>query len=134
MAYDEALAERIRTHLAPGAWGAASITEKKMFGGVAWMVQGNMAVGIVKDDLMVRVGPDAFESALKKKHARPMDFTGRPMKGYVYVAPAGVKTEASLTPWLERGVEFAMSLPAKSASASSKKKKKKKKKTATKKR
>lgn len=107
MAYDLELAERVRTRVGGDA------SEKKMFGGVAWMVGGNMAVGIVKDDLMVRVGPDAHEDALAQPHARPMDFSGKPMVGMVYVAPAGVADDAALDGWVGRGVAFARSLPAK---------------------
>ncbi len=85
MAYDEGLAERIREGLAE----QRDVTEKKMFGGVAFMLRGSMFVGIVKEDLMVRVGAEAHEDALREPHARTMDFTGKPMRGYVYVAPPG---------------------------------------------
>lgn len=124
MAYDEALADRIRMALAE----RTDISEKKMFGGIAFMLAGNMTVGIVGDDLMVRVGPDAWEKSMALSHARPMDFTGRPMKGYVYVAPKGIATAAKLRTWIGRGVDFAETLPPKTA----KKKVAKKKKTAKK--
>ena len=106
MAYDEGLAQRIRELLdeRPG------LGEKKMFGGVAFLVGGNMAVGIVKDELMVRVGPQAHDAALAEPHVRPMDFTRRPMKGFVFVAPAGFEDDADLSRWVERGARFAASL------------------------
>lgn len=109
MAYDEHLAERVGRALArrPG------LTEKKMFGGIAFMLNGNMCCGIVKDDLMVRVGPQAHDEALAQPHARPMDFAGRPMKGMVYVDPAGVRSDGALAAWVQRGVDFAAALPPK---------------------
>lgn len=109
MAYDEALAERVREAIAV----REGLSERKMFGGVAWMLHGNMAVGIVGDDLMVRVGPEAHEAALNEPHARPMDFSGRPMKGYVYVAPQGVAADQELAAWVARGADFAETLPPK---------------------
>lgn len=107
MAFDEDLADRIREITDP----LKNITEKKMFGGIAFMVGGKMAVGIIGEDLMVRVGPDDHEAALKRAHVRPMDFTGRPMKGYVYVAPEGIRTKAQLAKWVDRGLSFARTLP-----------------------
>jgi TfoX/Sxy family transcriptional regulator of competence genes len=109
MPYSETLAQRIRTVLAdqPGRW------ERKMFGGVAFMLNGNMCCGVIKDDLMVRVGPGRHEEALALPHARPMDFTHRPMKGMVYVDPVGVVADAALAEWVQRGLEFALSLPPK---------------------
>ena len=112
MAYDEELAERIRRALA----GRKGLSEKKMFGGIAFMLRGNMACGIVRDQLMVRVGPERYDDALARPHARPMDFTGRPMKGMVYVGPEGLRSDADLAGWLRRGVEFAASFPPKKAS------------------
>jgi TfoX/Sxy family transcriptional regulator of competence genes len=109
MAYDEALAQRIREALA----GTAGLSERKMFGGIAFMVNGNMACGIVGDDLMVRVGPDNHDEALGQAHARPMDFNGRPMRGMVYIEPAGTTAAAALRSWLDRGVAFSTSLPPK---------------------
>ena len=108
MAYDEALAARIRTLLA----GRNDVREQKMFGGLAFLVGGKMAVGILGEDLMVRVGRDAYDEALERPHTRPMDFTGRPMKGMVYVAPAGIGSEHDLAGWLEAGVACAASLAA----------------------
>jgi TfoX/Sxy family transcriptional regulator of competence genes len=109
MAYDEILAERIRTLL----YRRKSITERRMFGGLAFLVGGNMACGIIKEELMVRVGPDRYDEALGQPHARPMDFTKRPMRGMVYVGTAGFSTDQSLKAWVDRGVRFARSLPAK---------------------
>ena len=109
MAYDEKLAERIRVVIED----QPEATERKMFGGLCFMVAGNMAVGIVGKQLMVRVGPDAYEAALRKPHAREMDFTGRPMKGMVMVSVAGIDSDADLGTWVARGVDFAGSLPAK---------------------
>lgn len=109
MAYDEQLAERIRTALK----AEPNVTEKKMFGGVAFMVGGNMACGPVGDELMVRVGPVAYDDALARPHARPCDFTGRPMKGMVLVGTPGFASDADLAAWVEAGAAFARSLPAK---------------------
>ena len=108
MAYDEKLAARVRKALA----GEADLTERKMFGGLSFMLNGNMCCGVVAGDLMVRVGPDAYGNALQQRGARPMDFTGRPMKGMVYVGPADCEGRALKT-WLQRGVAFASSLPGK---------------------
>ncbi len=109
MAYDEVLAERLRSVFQ----GREGVTERKMFGGLCFMLGGNMALGITGDDLMVRVGPDKFEEILFLPHARPMDFTGRPMKGMVYVEAAGVQSDEGLAEWAERGMNFAGSLPPK---------------------
>jgi TfoX/Sxy family transcriptional regulator of competence genes len=106
MAYDESLADRIRRALGP----RADVTEKKMFGGLAFLLGGKMFCGIAKDELMVRVGPDRYEQALGEAHVRPMDFTGRPMNGYVFVAAAGCQTEKAVTAWVERGAEFVATL------------------------
>lgn len=102
MAYSEAVAERIRVALAP----RRDVVEKKMFGGVAFMISGAMAIGVVKDELMVRVGPDAHDSAVARPHARVMDFTGKPMRGFVFVSPLGFKTSAQLARWVTLAVEF----------------------------
>ena len=109
MAYDEALSARIRSAFDSDQ----SVTEKKMFGGVAFMVSGNMACGIVSNELMVRVGPDNCEDALSRPHARPMDFTGRPTRGMVYVDRPGFESDQDLAAWVESGASFARSLPAK---------------------
>ena len=109
MAYDERLAARIRQLLE----GRTDVIEKTMFGGVAFMVRGHMCAGIVKDDLMIRVGKDAYEDLVARPHARRMDFTGRPMTGFVFVAPAGVRTTAMLRGWLRHAIAHAESLPVK---------------------
>ncbi len=109
MAYDEKLGDRIRELLEP----RRDITERKMFGGLAFMVNGNMFIGVSDDDLMVRVGPDDHPEALSRPHARPMDFTGRPMTGYVFVGPAGSRTRKNLEAWTERALIFALTLPKK---------------------
>jgi TfoX/Sxy family transcriptional regulator of competence genes len=102
MAYDEALADRIRRVLGP----RPDISEKKMFGGLAFLRDGKMFVGIVKDDLMVRVGPEGYEAALAKAHVRPMDFTGRPMNGYVFVGASGCRTDKAVKAWVKLGDAF----------------------------
>jgi len=109
MAYDEALAERVREQLA----AEPAISEKAMFGGLAFLLEGNMAVGLSGDELMVRVGPDASDDALARPHTRPFDMTGRPMKGWILVAPEGVAEDDDLAAWVARGVDFARSLPPK---------------------
>jgi TfoX/Sxy family transcriptional regulator of competence genes len=109
MAYDEALAQRIRATL-PGLPG---ITEKKMFGGIAFLVDGNMACAVSKDSVMVRISPDATEAALAQPHVRIVDMTGRPMKGWVLLEPAGIQSEDDLKRWIDQGVTFAQSLPSK---------------------
>ena len=109
MAYDEGLAFRIRELLD----GRPDLIEKKMFGGLAFMVQGNLCCGVYKDDLIVRVGPEQDMRAVARPHARPFDITGRPMKGWLLVAPEGVENDADLEQWVEQGVVFALTLPAK---------------------
>jgi len=109
MAFDEALADRVRDALAP----RAEVSERKMFGGIAFMMSGNMAVGVIDDDLMVRLDPTDAERALSEPNTRPMDFTGRPMKGMVFVEPAGTSSDDDLAGWVDAGADFAASLPAK---------------------
>jgi len=110
MAYDEALAERVRTIIT----ARSDVTERKMFGGIAWMLEGNMAVGISSSaELMVRLGPDATDDALSQPHTRLFDMAGRPMKGWILVAPEGVKTKRQLDAWVARGTNFAGGLPPK---------------------
>jgi TfoX/Sxy family transcriptional regulator of competence genes len=109
VAYDQDLANRVREQLAD----QEAVTETEMFGGIAFLLGGNMAVGVNRDDLMVRVGKEHGDEALEQPHARPFDMTGRPMKAWVLVAPAGVETDAQLAAWVERGVTFARSLPPK---------------------
>jgi len=108
MAYDEQLAARIRDVLVE----EDAVREQKMFGGIAFMVGGHMACGIVGDDLMLRLGAEGAEEALKRPAVRQMDFTGRPMTGMVYVEPAGVRGVA-LRNWVEKAVAYARSLPPK---------------------
>lgn len=109
MAYDEELAERVRDALAL----REDVTEQRMFGGIAFMLAGNMACGVLGDDLIVRVGPEGHERALAEPHVRPFDFTGRPSKGIVFVSPAGIASNEALAGWVEAGADFAASLPAK---------------------
>jgi TfoX/Sxy family transcriptional regulator of competence genes len=125
MAYDEGLAERIRGVLDE----QASVSEKRMFGGVAFLVRGHMSVGIVQDKLMIRVGPDSYERVLRERHARKMDFTGRPMKGFVYIVPSGYESDADLQRWINLGVSYVASLPAKPASGKNRPPNKKKRRT-----
>ncbi len=108
LAYDEKLAERVRSALA----GRRRIAERKMFGGLAFLLRGRMCCGILNDDLMVRVGPERYVAALARPHVRPMDFTGKPLSGFVYVDSPGVKTGAALAKWLREATEYAASLPA----------------------
>ena len=109
MPCDENLALRVTAALGdlPG------LTEKKMFGGVGYLLNGNMACGIYKEYLIVRVGPDAHQDALAKPHTKIFDITGRPMTGWVMVAPEGVTDERSLASWVQQGMDFASSLPPK---------------------
>ncbi len=109
MAYDEGVAQRIREALTP----RNDIVEKKMFGGLAFMLAGNMCCGVIGETLMVRVGAEAYPRALAEPHARKMDFNGKPLKVFDYVAPEGFKRDEDLAAWLARGVAFATSLPAK---------------------
>jgi TfoX/Sxy family transcriptional regulator of competence genes len=115
MAFDEQLTERVRERLG----GVDGVVELKMFGGWGVTIRGNMAVGVMENDLIVRVGPDAFADALTRSGARPFDFTGRSMTGWVYVAATSVKHGRALDAWVRRGVEYAQSLPAKSATKKS---------------
>ena len=108
MAYDEHLAGRIRRALGD----RKEFTERKMFGGLAILCQGRMCCGVVGSDLMVRVPVVEFEAALRKRHVRPMDFTGKPLKGFVYVSPSGIKTAMSLLGWLRVGERAARSATA----------------------
>src|SRR5262245_27635425 len=104
MAYDEVLAQRIRDALDD----RDDIEERKMFGGVAFMIAGRMACGVIHDDLMVKVGAEGHDAALALPHTRAMDFTGRPMRGMVYVAPAGTTADEDLRGWIRRAVDFAV--------------------------
>ena len=109
MAYDETLARRIRDALDVHA----RVVERKMFGGLAFMVNGNMCCGVMDNRLMVRVGPHAYEDALKLPHAGLLNFTGRPMKGSVLIESEGLKSDEDLAAWLNRGLAFVATLPPK---------------------
>lgn len=109
MAYDHGLAERVRELLAdkPG------ISEKAMFGGLSFLIDRKMFCGILGDDFVVRIDPNEAEKLLKKPHVRPMDFTGRPMKGYLYVSTQGYESDEELLEWINRSLKFTSSLPQK---------------------
>lgn len=109
MAYDEGLAARLRNIFE----GRTDVVEKKMFGGIAFMVGGHMCCGIIKDTLMARVGPEQHEAALQQPHVRVMDFTGKPMKGYLYVEPQAIESEAALRSWARMCEHFVATLPPK---------------------
>lgn len=113
MAYDESLAERVRAQLT----SLPHLTEKKMFGGICWMHQGNMLLGAVRSDLMVRVDKARYESLLAEPGARPMDFTGRPMVGMLFVGPEGWAEEAQLVRWIDEARAHAAALPPKAPKA-----------------
>ena len=108
MAYDQKLAERIRLQL-----DGLPVVEKKMFGGVGFLLNGNMACGVNKDDLIVRVDPEKHIALLKKPHTKPFDLTGRPMRGWLVVEAEGCKTERQLSGWVKEGIAFASTLPPK---------------------
>jgi TfoX/Sxy family transcriptional regulator of competence genes len=109
MAFDEGLAQRIREELA----GTAGVSEMQMFGGLAFLVGGNMCVGVNGDELIVRVGPDGTEAALARPGSRLFDLTGRPMKGWVTVDPAALEADEVLTGWVDSGLRFVRTLPPK---------------------
>lgn len=102
MAYNENIADRIRNSFA----ALSNVEEKKMMGGIAFMYNGKMCVGVIKDDLMCRVDPNIFEDLIKLKGCRPMDFTKRPMKGYIYVDESGMKTDKQFNFWIDKALEF----------------------------
>lgn len=109
MAYNDELADRIRKVLAR----RRGITEKKMFGGLTFLLHGNMCCGVANDTLVLRLGPEQSEKALTKPHVRACDFTGRPLKGMVMVTPPGYKTDDALQKWVQQAADFASALPAK---------------------
>jgi len=109
MAYDEALANRIRNAMGTDV----SLSEKKMFGGIAFLHRGLMFVGVSGNKLMARVGQENYQDSLGRKHVREMDFTGKPMQGYVYVEAPGTTSEEQLNFWLQRCKQFVSTLPAK---------------------
>jgi TfoX/Sxy family transcriptional regulator of competence genes len=108
MAYNLKLAERIRSEL-----NGMPFVEKKMFGGTGFLLNGNMACGVNKDNLMVRVDPEKHSALLKKPHTKPFDLTGKPMNGWLLVEAEGYKTDKQLSTWIKEGVQFAWSLPPK---------------------
>jgi TfoX/Sxy family transcriptional regulator of competence genes len=105
MAFDDALAERIRAAL------DRPVDERRMFGGIAFMVDGHMACGVIGDDLVLRLGPEGAARALEEPHVRPMDFTGRPSRTSVYVEPEGVREDRDLERWVAAAVRFVGTLP-----------------------
>jgi TfoX/Sxy family transcriptional regulator of competence genes len=109
MAYDEKTAERVRAALS----GQRSLVEKKMMGGICFMLDGNMCCGVSGAALMVRVGREAYQEMLAQPHVRPMEFAGRRPTGFVFVEPEGHRSDAALATWVQRGVDFALTLPAK---------------------
>jgi TfoX/Sxy family transcriptional regulator of competence genes len=109
VAYDEALAERVRDVLSL----REALSERKMFGGVGFMLGGNMACGVRGDELIVRLSPEEAERAFAEPHARPFDLTGRPMKGWILVAADGLGSDEELASWVDAGADFAASLPPK---------------------
>ncbi len=109
MAYDEQLATRIRCALGD----AEGVSERKMFGGLAFLQHGNMVCGVTGENLMLRLGPELADAALDQPHTRPMDFTGKQMKAMVYVEPPGLADDAALANWIERALAFAATLPPK---------------------
>jgi hypothetical protein len=116
MPYDAALADRVRAVLA----GGSPADEMKMFGGLSFMISGNMAVGVLTGELVLRVAPGEADAVLREPHVRPMDFTGRPMKGWIYVGALALEDDASLRAWVERGAAYARSLPPKGAKGATK--------------
>ncbi|MGW1887397.1 TfoX/Sxy family protein [Streptomyces sp. NPDC001970] len=109
MAFDEGLAERIRDQLGADP----EVTEKRMFGGLSFLCHGNMAVGVIGDELIVRVGPDGTEAALARPGARVFDFTSRPMRGWITVAASALAEDAALHAWIDEGHSYALGLPPK---------------------
>jgi TfoX/Sxy family transcriptional regulator of competence genes len=109
VAYDEALADRVREVISTRAEGS----EREMFGGIVFMVAGNMACGVIDEDLIVRLGEEEAEKALEEDGVRPFDFTGRPMKTTVYVSPERTADDTGLAEWVDAGADYAATLPAK---------------------
>ena len=109
MVYNEQLAEKTRALISR----RKGFSEKKMFGGVAYLINGNMSCGVLKDDLVVRVGPEEYDKVLALPSARPMDFTHRSIRGFVYVDPRGWSRSGALKKWVAIGVDYASSLPMK---------------------
>ena len=119
MAFDETLAARVREILSP----VAGFSEKKMFGGLSFLLHGNMCCGVLKDELVLRLEPERAQELLKRPHTRPMDFTGRPLKGFVFIEAGGLRTDRQLREWVSMALAFARSLPPKAAGAAAKRRK-----------
>ena len=109
MTYNEALAQRVRMEIGP----QAGLSEKKMFGGVSFLINGNLACGVIGEELILRVRPEETQQVLSQPHTRVFDFTGKPMKGWVVVLPQGLSDAADLKRWVRQGVEYAAALPRK---------------------
>jgi hypothetical protein len=109
MAYSQALADRVRSAIG----NRRDVAEKKMFGGVVFLLRGNMLVGIWQQSLIVRLGPEQAAQAMKREYVRQFDVTGRPMKGWIMVEPDGLETDAALAAWIEQATTFVETLPAK---------------------
>lgn len=109
MSFDENLASRVRKLLARHH----SVNERKMFGGLCFMVNGHMCCGVIKQNLVIRIGPENYDEALSKPHVRKMDFTGRALKGFIYVDADGYQSDESLKNWIKTGLKFVSSLPPK---------------------
>jgi TfoX/Sxy family transcriptional regulator of competence genes len=109
MAYDEGLAQRVRELLK----NRMGYEEKKMFGGIGFLLHGNMACGVIRDDLIVRVGAEKYTGSLLKPHVELFDMTGRAMNGWVVVKDPGYQSDEDLEDWVEQGVEYSRTLPAK---------------------
>ena len=109
MAYDEGLAQRVRELLEK----KPEFNEKKMFGGICCLLNGNMACGILNEDLIVRVGPEKYEDLIELPHTRKFDITGKPMKGWIMVSYEGHESDKDLFGWVQRGINYALSLPPK---------------------
>lgn len=109
MAYDDKLARRVRSLLT----STTGVSEREQFGGIAFMIRGNVACGIIGDDLLLRVGPARHDEAMKSKDAKPFSITGRPSKGWILVRPSALKSPPALKKWVHMGLDFASSLPPK---------------------
>lgn len=107
MAYNESVADRIRTFFE----GNAAVSERKMFGGLAFLINGNMSVGVLDDTLVLRLGEEGATEALQEPHTKLMDFTGKPMKSMIYVEPAGFASDTDLQAWMQQAIDFALTLP-----------------------
>lgn len=109
MAFDTALVNRLRSHFN----GRQDIEEKRMFGGMAFMIGGHMCVGVLNDSLVARIGPDQHKDSLSSMYASPFDYTGKPLNGFVYVAPEGIRSDTELADWVTKCEGFVFSLPPK---------------------